>query len=212
MIAASAADSDRGGRDHLESLPSSSGWSASKVSPRRAGFELVPPRWRMTTGTIFCAGRAYRKPSSRPAPTWCILRRRRPVLLLRHHQPAEGHPVRSVLHQFWRWPRVWGIRNWRAAGRQRLLLVGPMTIMSAPRSTGSTIAAPLFDADRPCGSSVPKGHPDERRPHQWARMQSSRVGPGRPEQPAPGHRAISSCSTPPSTPTGKCQPSAPLKP
>ena len=87
------------------------------------------------------------------------------------------HSQRSFCIQFWRWPRVWGIkepaRSWTGNG---FFWSGPMTIMVGTAfSTGGTLVLqPLFDADQALRLiSAEKVTLMNGRPHQWARIQSS---------------------------------------
>lgn len=87
------------------------------------------------------------------------------------------HAQRSFTIQFWRWPRLWGVkrpvRAWTGNG---FFWSGPVVIIlgNALSTGGAIIMQPLFDADEAL-----KLIEAERitlmngRPHQWARMQSS---------------------------------------
>ncbi len=87
------------------------------------------------------------------------------------------HAQRSFTIQFWRFPRLWGLkgpaRSWTGNG---FFWSGPVVIIlgTALSTGGAIIMQPLFDADEAL-----KLIESERvtllngRPHQWARMQSS---------------------------------------
>lgn len=87
------------------------------------------------------------------------------------------HAQRSFTIQFWRWPRLWGLkapsRAWTGNG---FFWSGPVTIIvgTALSSGGAIIVQPLFDAEQAL-TLIEKEKVTlmNGRPHQWARMQSA---------------------------------------
>lgn len=84
---------------------------------------------------------------------------------------------RAFALQFWRWPRLWGIKQparcWTGNG---FFWAGPMTIVvgNAFSTGGALILQPLFDADFALKLiTAEKVTLMNGRPHQWARMQAS---------------------------------------
>ena len=87
------------------------------------------------------------------------------------------HAQRSFTIQFWRWPRLWGLKEparcWTGNG---FFWSGPVVIIiGTSLSTGGCIVMqPLFDADQALELiEKEKITLMNGRPHQWARMQSS---------------------------------------
>jgi fatty-acyl-CoA synthase len=84
---------------------------------------------------------------------------------------------RAFALQFWRWPRLWNIKQparcWTGNG---FFWAGPMTIVvgNAFSTGGALILQPLFDADFAIELiAAEKVTLMNGRPHQWARMQAS---------------------------------------
>ena len=84
---------------------------------------------------------------------------------------------RAFALQFWRWPRLWGIKEparcWTGNG---FFWAGPMTLIigNAFSTGGALILQPLFDADTALQLiTTEKVSLMNGRPHQWARMQAS---------------------------------------
>ena len=87
------------------------------------------------------------------------------------------HAQRSFTIQFWRWPRLWDLKEparcWTGNG---FFWSGPVTIIvgTALSTGGAIIMQPLFDAEQALKLiEAEKVTLMNGRPHQWARMQSS---------------------------------------